>query len=97
MTWTPWVPRPSPRAAGKSGIPEEVTNPAVCGVVEGAGAAGRVRGGVETGGTPESGLNAPLAAAGRLSLLLAAAFAVPRRSVRATTTVAVDGQGVSGG
>ena len=60
---------------GKPGVPEEVTNPAVCGVVEGAGAAGRVRGGVETGGAPAPALNAPLAAAGGALLLLAAAFA----------------------
>ncbi len=61
---------------GKSGVPEEVTNPAACGVVEGAGAAGRVRGGVETGGAPASDLNAPLAAAGAALLLLSAVFAV---------------------
>ena len=60
---------------GKPGVPEEVTNPALCGVVEGAGAAGRVRGGVETGGAPAPALNAPLAAAGGALLLLAAAFA----------------------
>ena len=61
---------------GKLDVPEEVTNPALCGVVEGAGAAGRVRGGVETGGTPARDLNAPLAAAGAALLLLSAVFAV---------------------
>ncbi|HJV15094.1 MAG TPA: hypothetical protein VJ625_14490 [Propionibacteriaceae bacterium] len=35
---------------GASGVPEEATNPASCGIVEGAGMAGRPRGGVETGG-----------------------------------------------
>jgi hypothetical protein len=61
---------------GKPGVPEEVTNPAACGVVQGAGAAGRARGGVETGGAPVPELNAPLAAAGAALLLLSAVFAV---------------------
>jgi hypothetical protein len=61
---------------GKAGVPEEVTNPAVCGVVKGAGAADRAKGGVETGGAPAPELNAPLAAAGAALLLLSAAFAV---------------------
>jgi hypothetical protein len=61
---------------GKPGVPEEVTNPAACGLVEGAGAAGRVRGGVDTGGAPAPDLNAPLAAAGVALLLLSAVFAV---------------------
>ena len=63
------------KMTGKDDVPEEVTNPALCGVVEGAGAAGRARGGVETGGTPAE-LNAPLAAAGAALLLLSAVFAV---------------------
>jgi hypothetical protein len=61
---------------GKPGVPEEVTNPAVCGVVKGAGAADKAKGGVETGGVPASELNAPLAAAGAALLVLSAAFAV---------------------
>ena len=61
---------------GKAGVPEEVTNPAVCGVVKGAGAADKAKGGVETGGAPAPELNAPLAAAGAALLLLSAAFAV---------------------
>jgi hypothetical protein len=61
---------------GKDGVPEEVTNPAVCGVVQGAGAADRAKGGVETGGAPAPELNVPLAAAGAGLLLLSAAFAV---------------------
>ena len=61
---------------GKPGVPEEVTNPAACGVVKGAGAADPARGGVETGGAPAPDLNAPLAAAGAALLLLSAAFAV---------------------
>jgi hypothetical protein len=68
--------------AGKSGVPEEATNPAACGVVQGAGAADPARGGVETGGTPEAGVNAPLAAAGAGLLLLAVAVVVWRRPVR---------------
>jgi hypothetical protein len=78
--------------AGKPGVPEEVTNPAVCGVVQGAGAADPARGGVETGGAPAPDLNAPLAAGGAALLLLSAALLIRRRPVRATTTVANDGQ-----
>jgi hypothetical protein len=48
----------------------------VCGVVEGASAADKARGGVETGGAPALDLNAPLAAAGGALLLLSAAFAI---------------------
>jgi hypothetical protein len=61
---------------GKPGVPEEVTNPALCGVVKGAGAADRAKGGVETGGAPAPELNAPMAGAGAALLLLSAAFAV---------------------
>jgi len=61
---------------GKAGVPEEVTNPAACGVVEGAEAATPARGGPEMGGAPPSGLNAPLVAAGTGLLLLSAALAV---------------------
>jgi hypothetical protein len=61
---------------GVSDVPEEATNPASCGVVQGAGMTGRPRGGVETGGAPGSALNAPLAAAGAALLLLSAIFAV---------------------
>ncbi len=78
-------------SAGKSGIPEEVTNPATCGVVQGAGAADPARGGVETGGTPESGLNAPLAGGGAALVLLAAALAFWRRPVGGTSTMTDDG------
>jgi hypothetical protein len=61
---------------GVPNIPEEATDPASCGVVEGAGMSGRPRGGVETGGAPGSELNAPLAPAGAAVLLLSAGFAV---------------------
>jgi hypothetical protein len=61
---------------GVPNIPEEATNPASCGVVQGAGMTGRPRGGVETGGAPEYDLNAPLAVAGAALLLLSVAFAV---------------------
>ena len=67
---------------GVSGVPEEATNPASCGIVEGAGAAGRPRGGVETGGAPAPRLNAPLATAGIALLLLSAAFGVSAASSR---------------
>jgi hypothetical protein len=67
---------------GASGVPEEATNPASCSVIEGAGMAGRPRGGVDTGGAPAPNLNAPLAAAGAALLLLSAAFAVSAARVR---------------
>ena len=61
---------------GVPNIPEEATDPASCGVVQGAGMTGRPRGGVETGGAPGPELNAPLAAAGAALLLVAAVFGV---------------------
>jgi hypothetical protein len=61
---------------GVPNIPEEATDPASCGVVEGAGMSGRPHGGVETGGAPGSELNVPLAAAGAAVLVLSAGFAV---------------------
>ena len=61
---------------GVPNIPEEATDPASCGVVQGAGMSGRPRGGVETGGAPGPDLNAPLAAAGTALLLLAAVLGV---------------------
>ncbi len=69
---------------GADGVPEEATNPASCGVVEGAGAAEPVREGVETGGAPAAPINTPLAGAGIALLLLSGGFAVsavtgPRR------------------
>jgi hypothetical protein len=70
--------------AGKTGVPEEVTNPAACGVVQGAGAADPARGGVETGGTPAAGLNVPLAAGGTALLLAAVTVLLWRRPVRST-------------
>jgi hypothetical protein len=77
---------------GKPGVPEEVTDPALCGVVKGAGAAHKAKGGVETGGAPAPELNAPLAAAGAALLLLSVAFAVSAARRSRATTVADDGQ-----
>ena len=71
--------------AGKPGIPEEVTNPAACGVVQGAGAADPARGGVETGGAPASGLKRRSRAAGGGFLLLSAALLFWRRPVGGTS------------
>src|SRR5512133_2265488 len=61
---------------GVPNIPEEATDPASCGVVQGAGMSGKPRGGVETGGAPGPEVNAPLAAAGSALLLVSAGFAV---------------------
>ena len=61
---------------GVDDVPEEATDPASCGVVQGAGAGKSAREGVETGGAPVPGLNAPLAAAGAALLLVSASFAV---------------------
>ena len=60
---------------GVDDVPEEATNPASCGVVQGAGAGKTAREGVETGGAPAPELNAPLATGGAALLLVAAAFA----------------------
>ena len=61
---------------GVPNIPEEATDPASCGVVQGAGMSGKPKGGVETGGAPAHDVNAPLAAAGAGLLLVSASFAV---------------------
>lgn len=60
---------------GATDVPEEATNPASCGVVEGAGAAEPARKGVETGGAPAPRRDAPLVAAGAALLLGSAALA----------------------
>ena len=77
---------------GAPNIPEEATDPASCGVVQGAGMAGKPRGGVETGGAPAPALNAPLAAAGAAVLLLAAGFAVSAAARSRRHHSADDGQ-----
>jgi len=61
---------------GVPNIPEEATDPASCGVVQGAGMSGKPKGGVETGGTPGPDLTAPLAVAGGALLVMAAVFGV---------------------
>lgn len=76
---------------GKSGVPEEVTNPAACGVVQGAGAGEPARGGVETGGAPVLQRSAPLAAAGAAVLLLAGGVAWSARRARGATSVTGNG------
>jgi hypothetical protein len=76
---------------GVPNIPEEATDPAGCGVVQGAGMSGRPRGGVETGGAPGPDLNAPLAAAGAALLVLAAVFGVSAAARRRSHS-AGDGQ-----
>jgi hypothetical protein len=75
---------------GVANVPEEATDPASCGVVQGASAGKPARGGVETGGAPASSLSVPLAAGGISLLLLSVALVFGRRPVRAATTVADD-------
>jgi hypothetical protein len=75
---------------GIHGIPEEATDPASCGVITGASAAEPARHGVETGGTPPSGVNGPLAALGAALLLLSAAVLGPWRRRNRTTRAADD-------
>ncbi len=67
---------------GVAGVPEEVTDPATCGVVTGAGAPIAPHGGVETGGGSDSSLNVQLAAVGALMLALSVCvlFALRPRS-----------------
>ncbi len=67
---------------GKPGIPEEVTNPAACGVVQAAGAADPARGGPEMGGSPVPDGPSPLLAVGAALLLLSAGFAVSAARTR---------------
>lgn len=77
---------------GKAGVPEEVTNPASCGVVQGAGAGEPARGGVETGGGPATSWNGPVAVAGAGLLLVAGAVVWSgRRRARPTISTAEDG------
>jgi hypothetical protein len=77
---------------GAPNIPEEATDPASCGVVQGAGMSGKPRGGVETGGAPGPDLNAPLAAAGAALLVLAAVFGVSAAARSRHDHSADDGQ-----
>jgi hypothetical protein len=67
------------KSLGFNGIPEEATDPASCGMVTGAGAAAPARHGVETGGSPTSAANGPLAVVGGAFLALAVALARPWR------------------
>jgi hypothetical protein len=80
------------KSLGLNNVPEEATDPASCGVVQGASAGKPARGGVATGGEPASSLNVPLAAGGIALLLLSVAFVFGRRPARATTTEADDEQ-----
>jgi hypothetical protein len=61
---------------GAPGVPEEATDPASCGVVQGAGAGKPARKGVETGGAPAPGVDIQLAVAAGGALILAIALAV---------------------
>jgi hypothetical protein len=61
---------------GVDGVPEEATDPASCGVVQGAGAGEPARKGVETGGAPAPDVNVQWAVAAAGVLVVAAAFAV---------------------
>lgn len=60
---------------GVPNVPEEATDPASCGVVEGGSAAEPAHNGPDMGGTPVSGVNLPPVAAGATLLVLAAAVA----------------------
>jgi hypothetical protein len=51
---------------GLAGVPEEVTDPAACGMVTGAGSAVSPLGGVETGGGPAGGTHGALVVLGGL-------------------------------
>jgi hypothetical protein len=59
---------------GASGVPEEATDPASCGMVVGAGAPMSPQGGMETGGGPAADVDGGLAAAG--GTLVVAALAL---------------------
>ena len=67
---------------GVPNVPEEATDPASCGVVEGASAAEPAHDGPEMGGSEVSGPNGPLLASGAVLLLLSAAFGLSATGVR---------------
>ncbi|MEV6637773.1 hypothetical protein AB0M54_44300 [Actinoplanes sp. NPDC051470] len=68
------------KSAGLKGIPEEATDPAVCGMVSGAAAGSVPAGGVATGDGSSRGTTARLYGFGGLALLLAlGAFVLTRR------------------
>ncbi len=70
------------QSLGVEGIPEEATNPATCGTVNGAAAGAQPTGGVETGGAGTQGTEAAgTFALGGLALLGAAAAFRQRRRV----------------
>lgn len=72
------------KSAGVSGIPEEATDPAVCGMVMGAAAGSVPVGGVDTGDGSTQDSTAVLYGTGGLALLgaLAASVVLRRRSFR---------------
>jgi hypothetical protein len=67
---------------GVPNVPEEATDPASCGVVQGASAAEPAHNGPEMGGADVPDRNGPLLAAGALLLLLSAGFGVSAAGVR---------------
>ena len=70
------------KSAGLTGIPEEATDPATCGMITGAAAGSVPVGGVATGdgSARDNGMSTPLYAAG--GLMLAGAFVLMRRRMR---------------
>ncbi|GIE34815.1 hypothetical protein Ait01nite_078600 [Actinoplanes italicus] len=67
------------KSAGLSGIPQEVTDPALCGMVTGAAAGSVPVGGVDTGDGSTRHDSAPLYALGGIALLAAAGAFIARR------------------
>ncbi len=67
------------KSAGLTGIPQEATDPAVCGMVSGAAAGSVPVGGVDTGDGSTRNDSTPLHALGGLALLGAAGAFVARR------------------
>jgi hypothetical protein len=63
---------------GASGVPEEATDPASCGLVTGAGATTAPHGGVETGGGPADGRSVGLALVGGAMVAASAIVALLR-------------------
>ena len=70
------------KSAGLTGIPEEATDPATCGMITGAAAGSVPVGGVATGdgSARDNGMSTPLYAAG--GLMLAGALVLMRRRMR---------------
>ena len=92
MTWKPWVSRHSQTAWECQTYRRKQPTRLAAASYRARAWRDRPRGGVETGGAPAPGLNAPLAAAGAALLLLSAIFAISAAARSRRHHSAGDGQ-----